>query len=136
VGPDSVRNLKIWHEGMAVVKTIYALTARWPKSELFGLSAQVRRAAVSIPCNLAEGRGRGTNPEMARFAQIALGSLYELDTLLQIADYLKFSNVESVTELRERLSVLSRQISSFIQKLRLSAHPLPPTSHHPPPATL
>jgi four helix bundle protein len=73
---------------------------------------------------------------MARFAQIALGSLYELDTLLQIADHLKFSNAETVTELRERLSILSRQISSFIQKLRVSAQVLPPTSHRPPPATL
>ena len=92
MGPSSVNNLRIWHEGMALVRDSYGLTASWPKSELFGLTAQVRRTAVSIPCNLAEGRGRGTNAEMARFAQIALGSVYELDTLLQIAGELGFSD--------------------------------------------
>jgi four helix bundle protein len=119
VGPASVHNLRIWHDGMAVVKECYALTAGWPKSELFGLSAQVRRAAVSIPCNLAEGRGRGTNPEMARFAQIALGSVYELDTLLQIAAELGFSDGPAIATLRDRLSTLSRQISSYIQGRRV-----------------
>ncbi len=120
VGPSSVTNLRIWHEGMAVVKESYALSGAWPKSELFGLTSQVRRAAVAIPCNLAEGRGRGTNPEMARFAQIALGSLYELDTLLLIAAELKLSNEEVITPLRDRLSVLSRQISSFIYKRKVN----------------
>jgi four helix bundle protein len=105
---------------MAVVKESYALSGAWPKSELFGLTSQVRRAAVSIPCNLAEGRGRGTNPEMARFAQIALGSLYELDTLLLIAAELKLSDEIAITPLRDRLSVLSRQISSFIYKRKIN----------------
>lgn len=95
MGPSSVTNLRIWHEGMSIVKDSYSLSRAWPKSELFGLTSQVRRAAVSIPCNLAEGRGRGTGAEMARFAHIALGSLYELDS--------------------DRLSSLSRQISKYIQ---------------------
>jgi four helix bundle protein len=86
-----------------------------------------------MPCNLAEGRGRGTNPEMARFAQIALGSLYELDTLHKIADHLKLSSTEAVTELRERLLILSRQISSFIQKTQTGG--ARPTTYPPPPTT-
>ena len=70
--------------------------------------------------NLAEGRGRGTNPEMARFAQIALGSLYELDTLLLLAAELKLSDETVIGPLRDRLSVLSRQISSFIHKRKVN----------------
>src|SRR6266567_7086505 len=85
MGPETVTTLRIWQEGMAVVRECYTLTASWPKGELFGLTAQVRRAAISIPANLAEGKGRGTSAEVARFSQIALGSVYELDTLLQIA---------------------------------------------------
>ena len=121
MGPESVRNLRIWHEGMAVVKDTYALTAGWPKAEVFGLTSQVRRAAVSIPANLAEGRGRGSNAEMARFAHVALGSLYELDTLFQIANELHFSDSEEITALRDRLWDLSRQSSSFINVKRAEA---------------
>jgi four helix bundle protein len=121
MGPSSVTNLRIWHEGMAIVKDCYTLTSEWPKAELFGLTAQIRRAAVSIPCNLAEGRGRGTRAETARFAQIALGSLYELDTLLQIGADLNFVETNQIARLRERLSLLARQISSFIQKRRSAA---------------
>jgi four helix bundle protein len=121
MGPSSVSNLRIWNDGMAMVRDCYALTSHWPKAELFGLTAQIRRASVSIPCNLAEGRGRGTGAEMARFAQIALGSLYELDTLLQIGADLNFAEPDQITPLRERLSLLARQISSFIQKRRSAA---------------
>lgn len=120
MGPSSASNLRIWHEGMALVSECYELTAAWPKNELFGLTGQVRRAAVSIPCNLAEDRGRGSNAEMARFGQIALGSIYELDTLLQIATDLGFSDVAAITTLRDRLSSLSRQLSSFISKRKVT----------------
>jgi four helix bundle protein len=81
---------------MAIVRDGYALTSHWPRAELFGLTGQIRRAAVSIPCNLAEGQGRGTSAEVARFAQIALGSLYELDTLLQIGAELNFADPEHI----------------------------------------
>ncbi len=80
-GLDCVRNLKIWHEFVEVVKAVYMLTRSWPKEELCDLTHQARRAEVSIPANLAEGLGREIPEETARFAQIALGSLYELHTL-------------------------------------------------------
>jgi four helix bundle protein len=121
LGPESVFNLRIWQEGMVIVKESYALTYGWPKEEMFGLTAQVRRAAVSIPSNLAEGRGRGTNPEMARFAQIALGSIYELDTLFRIACDLGYMDSNASLIMQDRLSNLSRQISSFIQIKRSEA---------------
>ena len=114
MGPDSVKRLDIWREGAELAKAIYRLTQNWPKDELYGLTSQARRAAVSIPANLAEGVGRGTAAEAAHFAQIALGSLYELDTLLYLASELAFPEPETIAALRDRLSSLSRRISSFI----------------------
>ena len=86
--PDSVENLQIWQDGITLVEVIYAATKAWPKEEMYGLTSQIRRAAISVPANLAEGVGRGTRRETARFAQIALGSLYETDTLCVIAERL------------------------------------------------
>lgn len=106
MGPNSVTRLEIWQEGMAVVKDIYRTTGSWPKAEFYGLTAQVRRAAVSIPANIAEGVGRGTAREAGHFARIALGSLYELDTLLQIAADLGMGAPET-SDLRQRLSTLA-----------------------------
>jgi four helix bundle protein len=103
---------------MALVKEKYALTSGWPNAETFGLTSQVRRAAVSIPANLAEGRGRGTQAEMARFAQIAMRSAYELDTVLEIADELNLSDAPEINQLRVRLSNLAPQISSYIRAKR------------------
>jgi len=113
-GPDSVRNLEIWHEAVRVVKAVYELTGNWPKEELYGLTNQAWRAAVSVPANLAEGLGRGTSGEMARFAQIALGSLYELDTLVHLAVELAYSPEEAVLSLRERFTTLAKRVSAFI----------------------
>jgi len=113
-GPDSVRKLEIWHEAVRAVKAVYELTQNWPKEEMYGLTNQARRAAVSVPANLAEGLGRGTPREMARFAQIALGSLYELDTLLHLAAELAYSPAEMVGSLRETLTTLAKRISAFI----------------------
>ena len=119
-GLDSVRNLQIWQESVEIVKTVYTLTQSWPKEEIYGLTSQVRRAGVSIPANLAEGLGRGTPREIARFAQIALGSLYELDTLLHLSTELGYSSQDTVVELRERLTALAKRTSAFItyQKTR------------------
>lgn len=113
-GPDSVRKLEIWHEAVRAVKVVYELTQNWPKEEMYGLTNQARRAAVSVPANLAEGLGRGTPREVARFAQIALGSLYELDTLLHLAAELAYSPVEMVGSLRGTLTTLAKRVSAFI----------------------
>jgi four helix bundle protein len=118
MGPDSVRTLRGWQDGMTLVKESYALTRAWPKSELFGLTGQIRPAAVSIPSNLAEGKGRGSAAEFVRFARIALGSAYELDTLLEIATELEYSGRPGLLAIRERLSSLVRQLSAFIQSRR------------------
>lgn len=113
--PNSVRNLQIWRDGIALIKKVYTLSKKWPKDELYGLTNQARRAVVSIPANLAEGAGRASRGEIARFAQIALGSAYELDTLLEIAIELEFSTSETVHPLQAELNSLSRRISKFIR---------------------
>jgi four helix bundle protein len=115
MGPDSVRTLRIWQEGMAVVKDSYIVTKSWNHR---GLTAQVRRAAVSIPANLAEGKGRGTTAEIARFSRIALGSLYELDTLLQIAGELNLGVGDEINQLRVRVANLAPQISAYVREKR------------------
>jgi four helix bundle protein len=118
VVPDSVRRLEIWQEGLDLVERTYRLTAKWPAHELYGLTGQVRRAAVSVPTNLAEGVGRGSAPEAARFAQIALGSVYELQTLLEIAARLGFSATEDLSDLDRALGTLARRVSQFIRYKR------------------
>ncbi len=112
--PESVENLEIWREGIEVSKLVYHLTKGWPREEVYGLSSQARRSAVSVPANLAEGVGRGSRREAARFAQIALGSLYELDTLLHIAAEMAFGDREQAEIIRGRLTLLARRISSYI----------------------
>ncbi len=113
-GPDSVKKLEIWQEGIDLVKDLYKLTRVWPKEELYGLTSQVRRASISVPANLAEGVGRNSVGEKSRFAQIALGSEYELDTLLEIAIQLEFSQPQDVRDIQTKLSQLTKRISRFI----------------------
>lgn len=113
--PESVEKLEIWQEAVQVVKLVYSLTKSWPREEVYGLTSQARRAAVSVSANSAEGLGRGTAREMARFAQIALGSLYELDTLLCVAAELGYSAWDEVKPLRDRAEALAKRTSSFIK---------------------
>ncbi|WP_229781135.1 four helix bundle protein [Deinococcus arenae] len=113
--PGSVRDLRIWQEGMQLVEDVYALSAGWPSSELYGLTSQARRASVSIPANIAEGVGRGSPGELARFCRIALGSAYELLTHLELALRLRFSSADQLDPAFQTLGVLMRRITRFIQ---------------------
>lgn len=84
------KDLDVWHEAIDFVVLVYTVTASFPQHELYGLSAQMRRAAVSIPSNIAEGAARRSNKEYAHFISIALGSLAELETQLIIAQRLGY----------------------------------------------
>jgi len=112
---ESVEKLEIWQGAVEVVKIVYELTKNWPREEMYGLISQIRWAAVSIPANIAEGVGRGGAGEMSRFAQIALGSLHELDTLLHLGAELKYTSQTEVTPVRDRLTLLAKRTSSFIR---------------------
>lgn len=104
--------LMAWQEAMDVARTVYSLTGAFPPDERFGLTAQLRRAAVSVPSNIAEGCARGTAREMLRFLFIARGSLSELDTQLRLASdfgYCDSSNALGMVEvLFARLAALIR----------------------------
>ncbi|WP_345460904.1 four helix bundle protein [Deinococcus carri] len=114
-GPRKVASLEVWQEGMALVEGVYRLTSMWPKAEIYGLTSQARRAAVSIPANLAEGVGRGSPAEMARFTRIALGSAYELHTLLALSERLALAEAAATSPLLTQLEQLNRRLSRFIQ---------------------
>lgn len=81
----SHKDLKVWQESMLLVEDIYSITSTFPKEEVFGLTSQMKRAAISIPSNIAEGSGRNGKAELMRFLYISLGSLSELDTQIDIA---------------------------------------------------
>ncbi len=111
--PESVENLRIWQESMDLAVLVYGLTRRWPESERFGLIAQLRRAAVSIAANLAEGLGRGRPGEVSRFARIALGSAYEAYTLLKLAERLGYPG--AYTEVMPELDRLTRRLAAYVR---------------------
>ena len=100
-------NLDAWKEAMTLVKKVYLLTRAFPKEEVYGLTAQMRRAAISVPSNLAEGAARTGTKEFAQFLSIARGSLSELETQLLIAADLGYaSRNDEVFPLADRLSRL------------------------------
>jgi four helix bundle protein len=110
------RQLMVWQKAMQLVTEVYRATADFPETEKFGLMAQMRRAAVSLPSNIAEGAGRGTDKEFSRFLQIARGSLFELETQIDIACRLKLiGNTES---LREQVEHLFAMLNNLLQKLK------------------
>jgi four helix bundle protein len=110
-----VEKLEIWQEAVEVVKFVYKLTKSWPKDDIYGLTAQVRRAAVAISAHLAEGVSRGAPEEMSRFAQITLSFLHDLDSLLCLAVELKYASRAQVVRVRDPLTMLARRTSSFIK---------------------
>jgi four helix bundle protein len=81
----NLKELKIWHKAMELTTEVYRLTANFPKEEKYGLTSQIRRAAVSIPSNIAEGAGRNSNKEFVQFLAISNGSSYELQTQLLLS---------------------------------------------------
>jgi len=113
------KDLLVWQKGMALVKRIYEITRTFPSDERFGLASQMRRAAVSIPSNIAEGQARHTRGEFVQFISHAEGSVAELDTQVLIAvnlDYCPTTTVQDVflliQELRKMLNALRRKLVS------------------------
>jgi four helix bundle protein len=108
------RSLTLWQKALDFVVELYAATARFPVSERFGLAAQMRRAAVSIPSNMAEGAARRGQKEYLQFLYVARGSLSELDTQLEIAARLGYIVDEKSKVLRDRLDEVGRLLSGLI----------------------
>ena len=115
------RDLLVWQKAMRMVTEIYGVSRGWPKEESYGLTSQIRRAAGSIPSNVAEGFGRRSHDDYLRFLQIAIGSLFELQTQLEIALNLGFVDAGTHSRVLEFGRELERMLSSLIRKLRESA---------------
>ena len=113
----SFKDLRIWQKGIEIVSDIYILTKKFPKEELFSLTSQLRRSAISIPSNIAEGFKRFHNKEYKQFLFITLGSCAELETQIIIAKELKYINENEEAKLVEKLDHVCRMTSSLIKKL-------------------
>ena len=113
----SFKDLRIWQKGIEIVTDIYTLTKKFPKEELFSLTSQLRRSAISIPSNIAEGFKRFHNKEYKQFLFITLGSCAELETQIIIAKKLKYINKNEEAKLIEKLDHICRMTSSLIKKL-------------------
>jgi four helix bundle protein len=110
------KELKVWQRSKTLAIEIYKATNGFPKQEMFGLTQQIRKSAVSVPSNIAEGCGRGTDRELIRFLDIAQGSAFELETQLIIAADLGFLNESSSDRLAGELSEIQRMIEGFRDK--------------------
>ena len=110
-------DLMVWQKAMDLVEGVYQVTAGFPQEERYGLTSQVRRAAVSIPSNIAEGQGRGSPRDFSRFLSIAHGSLRELETQVEIAFRLQYLDVAAKSRLLVAAGEVGRMINGLLNSL-------------------
>lgn len=114
---NSYKELIVWQKAFELSKRVYIATTRFPKSEIYGLTAQMRRCAVSIPSNIAEGSSRGYKQEYIQFLKTAFASGAELETQLLLSKELKFMQVETFNELNNLLTEIMKMLNKLISKL-------------------
>jgi four helix bundle protein len=115
---SSFRELRVWQLGMDVTEKVYQLTANFPKSEVYGLSSQMRRSAVSIPSNIAEGQGRDSTKEFLHFLAIAFGSICELETQLLIANRFNYISDDDLQSILITLTATSKTTRGLQKSLK------------------
>lgn len=113
----SYQDLIVWQKAMNMVEMVYQATKGFPKEERYGLTNQVRRAAVSIPSNIAEGHARSSTAEFRNFLSIAQGSKAEVETQIQIAQRLLYISQEHAQEMLSILKEISKMLAALINKL-------------------
>ena len=109
------RTLEVWQKARALASHVYRVTAKFPKSELFGLTQQMRRAVVSVPSNIAEGQGRRFTRDRIQFLVVARGSLYELETQATIAGDLDFITADEAGAVVNRTIEVTRLLNGLIR---------------------
>ncbi len=109
---NSYRDLIVWQKAMELTKKVYQITKTFPKDEIYGLTSQIRRCSVSVPSNIAEGRGRNSNKEFIRFLNIALGSIYELQTQLELA--LSFNYISTFNDINKLSIEVEKMLNALI----------------------
>lgn len=119
------KDLKVWQQSISFVKLLYQTTATFPKEEIFGLTSQMRRAAASIPSNIAEGYGRNSQRELFHFLTIAVGSTSELETQLIICQQLSYLSADdyqllqcSLSSIAKMLNALKRSVNEQLRNAR------------------
>jgi four helix bundle protein len=123
VSVASYRQLKVWQSGVQLVKSLYLLSREFPQSELYGLTSQMRRAAVSIPANIAEGHARDSTKEFLHHISIALGSLAELETMFILAQELGYSDAATITALLQYSDEEGRMLHGLQRTLKSKLNP-------------
>lgn len=116
----SYRDLLVWQQAMDLASATYAATKAWPKEELFGLTSQVRRSAISVPSNIAEGYGREVRGSYQQFLRVAQGSLKELETQLLLAERVGIAPTSTIQPLLESAESVGKLLRLLIRKLSAS----------------
>ena len=114
---NNFRELKVWKKALSLVTEIYKLTKHFPKEEQFGLTSQIRRCAVSIPSNIAEGAGRESSKDFNRFLSISLGSCFELETQIIISKELEYLKLEKSFFIESELIEIQKMIRGLQKSL-------------------
>ncbi|HXA01919.1 MAG TPA: four helix bundle protein [Cytophagaceae bacterium] len=129
----SYTDLKVWQEARTMVKRIYSISQGFPKEEIYGLQQQVRRCAVSVPSNIAEGIGRNHNKDTVQFLYVAKGSLYEMETQLYLAMDLNYIQEKTLSEALNHVISIRKLLLGFIKykisKTIVPQHSAPSTQH-------
>ncbi|MDE0011505.1 MAG: four helix bundle protein [Candidatus Poribacteria bacterium] len=127
---QNFRNLEVWKKSHALTLKVYESTAQFPREEIYGLTSQLRRACASIPTNIAEGSGRESAADFARFLQIAVGSASETEYLILLAHDLKYITANQYTELIGTTIRVRKMLITLLKSVRTSSNPRPIT-HNP-----
>ena len=119
----SHRDLNVWQLGMEITERVYELTRDFPSDERFGMVSQLRRAAISVPANIAEGNARSSTKEYLRFLAIAIGSLAEIETFLELALRLKYGQSNNIQRLVDLIGEERRMLRGLQRSLRARLTP-------------
>jgi len=118
MGMHNFRKLKIWQRAMDLAESIYILTECFPREEKFGLSSQLKRCAVSVPSNISEGAGRGTNRQFRHFLEMSMGSCNEIQTQVELSFRFKYIDRQALDNIMDEAIQIYRMILSFYKSLK------------------
>ena len=126
---QNFRKLQVWEKSHNLTLRIYRLTSKFPREEIYGLTSQIRRACASIPTNIAEGCGRESSADFARFLQIAIGSASETEYLILLAHDLTYLTADQHAELMDTTIRVKKMLTALVKNVRMNSRPAPTTDN-------
>ena len=126
---QNFKKLQVWEKSHDLTLKIYEVTSQFPREEIYGLTSQIRRACASIPTNIAEGCGRASSADFARFLQIAMGSASETEYLVLLAHDLKYLTADQHTELIDATIRVKKMLTALLKNVRMNSRPAPTTDN-------